>query len=113
MPEPTINDIFGANASQNNDFLIVKKSDLSDLVASELNTGEALGLALIKLASQYCNSNQKTLNPDLQITIEYKGQSTGFNSQEFGMSNFIQDFYLITFSKPYFYLPDAINPMDY
>ncbi|MFN6484627.1 MULTISPECIES: hypothetical protein [unclassified Nostoc] len=70
--EPTLTQVFGANASQTSTDLVIKKSDLATvgLTASANNTAESMMVALLLLAALYLNtSNQDSTNTDIQLTI--------------------------------------------
>lgn len=49
--KPTLTDVFGATATQTSTQLIINKADLTGLVATGTNSGQALLVAIIKLAS--------------------------------------------------------------
>lgn len=72
MPEPTLQQIFGENASQNNDSLIISKRDLTStgLTILSSNTAESLVVALLGKWSQYLSENNLQNNVDIQITLE-------------------------------------------
>lgn len=72
MAEPTLQQVFGANASQTATELVIAKSDLAalGLTASATNTAESLMVGILLLAGQYLKEeNQDTTNPDIQVTI--------------------------------------------
>lgn len=72
MAEPTLQEIFGVNASQTATQLIISKADLAatGLTASANNTAESLAVAIMLLAATYLNpTNQETTNTDIQVTI--------------------------------------------
>lgn len=72
MPEPSLAQVFGANASQTATELIISKSDLASigLTPSANNTAESLLVALMLLAAGYLSTtNQDSINPDIQVTI--------------------------------------------
>ncbi len=76
MAEPTLQQVFGANATQNSTTLTISKADLAvvGLTASATNTAESLIVALMLLAGLYLKpTNQDTVNTDIQVTIADSG----------------------------------------
>jgi hypothetical protein len=72
MAEPTLTQIFGANATQSSSTLTISKTDLAavGLTPSTSNTAESLWVSLLLLAkAQLTGANQET-NPEQSITIE-------------------------------------------
>ncbi|MFP5270325.1 hypothetical protein [Coleofasciculus sp.] len=72
MAEPTIEQVFGANSTQNLDDWVISKSDLQSvgLTPSATNTAESLFVALFLMAKIYLNQINQQTNPDIQVTIE-------------------------------------------
>lgn len=77
MAEPTLADVFGANASQSSTTLTISKADLAaaGLTASSDNKAESLLAALILLAKDALTATNFAANSDQSITI-----TNGFNS---------------------------------
>lgn len=72
MAEPTLAQIFGANATQDATQLTISKSDLAavGLTPSTTNSAESLFVALFLIAkAQLTAANQET-NPEQSITIQ-------------------------------------------
>lgn len=71
MAEPTLAQIFGANATQTATQLIISKADLAivGLTASGTNTGESLLAAIIALSQQTLTDTNQETNADQSITI--------------------------------------------
>lgn len=71
MAEPTLQQIFGANATQTADVLTIKKADLATvgLTANAANTSESLLVAIFLLAKSYLTDANLTSNPDQSISI--------------------------------------------
>lgn len=71
MAEPSLSQVFGANATQTSTTLTITKADLASvgLTASANNTAESLIVALILKAAEYLNETNQTTNPDIQVTI--------------------------------------------
>lgn len=104
MPEPTLQQVFGPNASQDEQTVTISKSDLSLLAQAE-NTAESILVSIIKVAMDYLNEN--TTNPDIQVFLE-----EGFESLIFvGEEQFRQKQININLRQPEQITP--INPMDY
>ncbi|MGD1909561.1 MAG: hypothetical protein ACFB2X_01440 [Rivularia sp. (in: cyanobacteria)] len=72
MAEPTLQQVFGSNASQTEFELVIKKSDLAAIGLSALveNTAEALFAAIIAHAQQTLSETSKESNPDQSVIIE-------------------------------------------
>ncbi|MFN6499787.1 MAG: hypothetical protein RMX65_022730 [Nostoc sp. DedQUE01] len=70
MAEPTLQQVFGTNATQDATTITITKADLTGLTASGSNTAESLITAIILKASAYLNPTNQGTNTDIQITIE-------------------------------------------
>lgn len=99
MAEPTLTEVFGANATQDANTLIISKADLAavGLTPSATNRAEALLVALIKKWQLALNPTRQNENADIQITIE-KGD---FSSSIVFRNNasYRQDTYTINLQK--------------
>lgn len=76
MAEPTLVDVFGANATQNATDLVIKKADLAalGLTASAANTAESLLISIIlKAAAVLTEVNRLTDTTNRNIAIEFAG----------------------------------------
>ncbi len=71
MAEPSLQQVFGANAAQNANTLTISKVDLSSvgLTASATNTAESLWVAILLLAKAYLTDTNLTNNADQSISI--------------------------------------------
>jgi hypothetical protein len=69
MAEPTLQDVFGANATQNGTTLTITKADLTGLTASSNNTAESLLVALILKAFAYLTQTNFESNIDQSIYL--------------------------------------------
>ncbi|MDJ0795804.1 MAG: hypothetical protein QNJ51_03030 [Calothrix sp. MO_167.B12] len=71
MAEPTLVEVFGANAVQDVNTLTISKTDLATtgLTASVDNTAESLFVAMFKLARTKLNTTNQSADPDIQVTI--------------------------------------------
>jgi hypothetical protein len=72
MPEPTLSDVFGANASQTATTLIIDKGDLAPagLTASATNTAESIFAAVIKRMLSNLTVENQLLNPDQSVSLQ-------------------------------------------
>jgi hypothetical protein len=68
MSEPTLQDIFGANATQTATDIIIKKADLA-LTAAAVNRGEQVFAAIAKQAASTLSAANYTNNIDQSISI--------------------------------------------
>jgi hypothetical protein len=70
MAEPTLQQVFGANATQDSSYLTIYKSDLTGLVPSSDNTAESLLVALVLQAMTELSPTKQETNVDIQVTLE-------------------------------------------
>ncbi|WGV23467.1 hypothetical protein [Halotia branconii] len=75
MAEPTLTQVFGANAIQDATTITITKSDLAGLTASSNNTGESLLVAILLQAKSYLTTTNFDSNIDQSIVID-----TGYTS---------------------------------
>lgn len=112
MPEPSLTDIFGANALQTGTSLTIDKEDLITvgLIPSATNTAESLLVAILLKAKMVLTAEDLEANPDQSVVIA----PADFNFQTLVQRNNItyrQATYSINLQKP-----DAgatVNPNDY
>lgn len=71
MAEPTLQQIFGAGATQTATQLVITKADLAavGLTASATNTAESLFVAIMFIAKQSLTDANLQTNPDQSISI--------------------------------------------
>ncbi len=71
MAEPTLAQVFGANASQTSTDLVIKKSDLAavGLTAAVINTAESLLLAITLTAQTGLTEDTRDTNIDQSVAI--------------------------------------------
>ena len=71
MAEPTLQQLFGANAAQTATTLTISKADLSSvgLTASANNTAESLFVALLLMAKNQLTIANQDLNPEQSVTV--------------------------------------------
>lgn len=72
MAEPTLIQVFGPNASQDADELVISKTDLATvgLTPAADNSAESLLTAIIRKAEGSLTTTAQETNPDQSITIE-------------------------------------------
>lgn len=111
MAEKTLQDYFGANATQTATTITIYKSDLAneDLTPLAENTGDQIAVAVVRMMKNGATETGFNANID-QSTIVSKGLSRityrGTNN-----TPYTQTPYEISFSKPMG--DDDVNPMDY
>lgn len=69
MAEPTLQQVFGTNATQTATTLTVSKADLTGLTASATNSAESLFVAILLKAKSYLTETNYEANTDQSITI--------------------------------------------
>mgnify|MGYP007006696582 CR=1 FL=1 len=111
--EPTLEQIFGANATQDATDIVIKKADLVavGLVAAADNNPESLFVALIKNAALILTPENRDLNADQSIVIGEYSESISTSL----VNNAIRSFNQITVPVELYTVRDAIsiNPMNY
>ena len=107
MAEPTLQQIFGANATQDATTITISKADLFGLTASASNTGESILVSINLTARNYLTEANYVSNIDQSIYIE-DGLSS-FTTRE--DTAYRQD--QITFNLAKIDTSNAINPDDY
>ena len=72
MAEPTLTQVFGANAAQDANTITIAKADLVavGLTPASSNTAESLAVAIMLKASAYLNTTTQTTDNDIQVTID-------------------------------------------
>lgn len=72
MAEPSLQELFGANAIQDANSLTISKSDLVaiGLTASATNSAESLLAAIIAIAQQILTTDRQDTHPEQSIVIE-------------------------------------------
>lgn len=77
MPEPTIQEIFGIDATQDGNQLVISKANLAEkgLTVADENSAESMFTAMILLAKDYLNELTKENDPDIQVQIEKEQDS--------------------------------------
>jgi hypothetical protein len=107
MAEPTLQQLFGANCTQDFSYLTISKQDIPGLTANSENTAESLLVGLVLLAGQYLTETNQETNPDIQVTI-----TKGFDSLiTRNNTNYRQYQYTIEMQKVD--TATSINPADF
>lgn len=73
MAEPTLQQIFGASATQTSTQLVITKADFLSLTAASDNKAEQLFVALLLQAKSILTTTRQATNPEQSITIEEPG----------------------------------------
>jgi hypothetical protein len=111
--EPTLQALYGANASQTSSQLTIAKGDLTGLTASSTNTAESLLVALLlKWESELTTANQAS-NSDQSITV-VRGTptlTTEFDATTGNSTQYKETPFTLTLRKPY--VDSGIDPDDY
>jgi hypothetical protein len=110
MAEPTLQDIFGAGATQTATTITILKSDLP-MTAVAVNGGERVFAAIAKKAQTPLSTANFATNPDQSINI-----AAGFDSTVYRTVNNVQTANLqtqltVNFTKPY--TSAGVTPDDY
>ena len=112
MAEPTLQQVFGDNASQNATTLTISKADLSSLglTPSANNSAESLFVAILLKAKQYLSVANYEANIDQSITIatpDFNAQSlVTRNNQQYRQFQEVVNLYKVDSSS-------TIDPDDY
>lgn len=109
MAEPTLQEVFGANAVQNDEWLVISKSDLAQvgLVPAISNTPESLYLAILLLGKRSLTVGDLLNNLDQSIGIE----DPTFTLVTRNSKTYKQDLYVVTLQKED--TKPNIDPDDY
>lgn len=82
MSEPTLAQVFGANATQNATSITIQKADLTGLIAAADNRAESLATAiLVNMKGHLTTANQET-NPDQSITVVEAYESFAYRNNK-------------------------------
>jgi hypothetical protein len=110
MAEPTLQEVFGAGATQTATTITILKADLA-LTASATNRAEQLLAGICKKASTNLTSSNFSTNGDQSITV-----STGFDSLVYRTIGTAQQTLLqtqLTFNFAKIQTTSGISPDDY
>lgn len=107
MAEPTLQEIFGASATQGANYITITKADLPGLTAVADNRAESLLVAILLKAKSFLTQTNFDSNLDQNVLL-----ANGFSSLTTrGNVQYRQDQITVTLSKPD--LNSTINPNDY
>lgn len=109
MAEPTLQQVFGANATQDANTITISKADLTPvgLTSSATNRAEQLFVAILLKAAAYLNPTTQTNDNDVQVTIESSFPSITFRNNQ----NYRQNTYTVALQK--LDTSSTIDPDDY
>ncbi len=110
MAEPTLQEIFGAGATQDATTITILKANLP-MTASATNRGEQIFAAIVKKASTKLTATEFSTNGDQSITI-----ATGFDSLVYRTIGTVQETLLqtqLTLNFAKVQTSSGITPDDY
>jgi len=106
MPEPSLQSVFGAGATQTASVLSIAKADLASvgLTAADANTAESLLVALILLAAkELTEANRAGDTVNRNVTLPYGGQDVSGTVA----APFLRDAYSVLLYRAY-----SLSPVD-
>ncbi len=109
MAEPTLQQVFGASASQSGTTLTITKADLTGLTASSVNTAEGLLAAILIKAQAYLTQANFDANIDQSIVIA--GGYSSFTTRGTNNTAYRNDQLTVTLAKPD--TSSTLDPDDY
>lgn len=109
MAEPTLEQVFGAGAIQDNSIVVIQKSALANvgLTVTATNTAESLFAALLKIAANSLTAQNQSLNADQHCTV----QSANSTVYESAFGTRLRQNLLITFDDAF--VNPGITPDHY
>jgi hypothetical protein len=110
MADPTLQDIFGANATQTATDIIIKKADLP-MTAAATNRGEQVLAAIVKNASPVLTATNFNSNPDQSITIGTGFDQLAYRTVGNDQLTYLQNQLTLSFAK--LQASTGITPDDY
>lgn len=75
MPVPTLQNVFGAAATQTATTITIPKASLPTLTAIADNNGQEVFVGIMLLAASYFTTAARDADPDRQIEVTYEGQT--------------------------------------
>lgn len=111
MAEPTLQEVFGANATQSATDIVIKKADLAStgLVAAVDNKAEQLFVGmLLRSAATLTEASRQSDQSNRNVTVYYGGQDLTGNAST---GTFRRDAYSVLLYKPR--ALDPVSPSDY
>lgn len=76
MSEPTLTEVFGAGATQDETTITIPKGNLPGLTAAAQNTAESIIAGLCLLLTTTLSTTNQSNNTDQQVTVAYSGFPT-------------------------------------
>jgi S-adenosylhomocysteine hydrolase len=110
MAEPTIQDIFGAGATQTATAITILKADL-DMTAAAVNRGEQSFAAIVKKAATYLNATNFALNVDQSIEVADGFDSIVYRTINNATATYLQTPLTVNFRKVQ--TTAGVTPDDY
>jgi hypothetical protein len=110
MSEPTLQEIFGAGATQSATTITILKADLP-MTAAAINRGEQLFAAIVKKASTNLTTTNFSTNADQSITIAAGFDSLAYRTIGTVTETLLQTQLTINFGKVQ--ATSGITPDDY
>ncbi|WP_088243873.1 hypothetical protein [Calothrix rhizosoleniae] len=109
MSEPTLTEVFGANATQDASTVTINKADLPGLTASATNTAESL-LAAIFIQAAIALTQTK-FDSDTDVSVYIESGFSSFTNRGANNDRYQVDPLTINFAK--LNLETGLNPDDY
>ena len=110
MSEPTLNDLFGAGATQNGSSITILKSDLP-MTASAVNRGEQILAAIAKKTATYLTPETFSTDIDRNIEIDPGFDSLVYRTIGGVTETLLQTQLVFNFTKPQ--TSAGVTPDDY
>jgi hypothetical protein len=110
MAEPTLQEIFGAGATQDATTIHILKANLP-MTAAAVNRGEQVLAAIVKKASGTLTTPNFAANPDQSITVAAGYESLIYRTVGTDQSTFLQSQLTVNFAK--LQTSSGITPDDY
>ncbi|WP_088243946.1 hypothetical protein [Calothrix rhizosoleniae] len=109
MSEPTLTEVFGANATQDASTVTINKADLAGLTASATNTAESLLAAIMIQAAT--TLTQTKFDGDTDVSIYIESSFSNFINRGANNDRYQLDPLTVNFAK--LNLETGLNPDDY
>lgn len=110
MAEPTLETVFGLNATQTIEDLLIKKNSLPGLTAQTENTGESLAVGLLLWWINALTETTQGLNPEQSITVTLQSPPNVITRNE---TIFQRHTFVIEIDKELSAAEIAIDPDNY
>jgi hypothetical protein len=110
VTQPTLQDIFGTNATQTATDIIIKKADLP-MTSAAVNGGEQVLAAIVKNAQTPLSATNYGTNADQNISIQPGYDSIVYRTVNNATVNYLQTQLTLNFSK--LQTAAGVTPDDY